>query len=67
VSDIGGIFTTSDIIFAIFAACAPGLFFGALVGAYKFRQRRILGALIGGAAGFMIFLAGWLIYLTAIR
>ncbi|MDP2149378.1 MAG: hypothetical protein Q8S27_16515 [Hoeflea sp.] len=62
-SDIGGIFSTGDLVLLALIACSPGLVLGAGLGAWASPGHRIRGAALGGAAGFALAFAGWWIYL----
>jgi Na+/proline symporter len=62
-TDIGilnGPFATALILLIV---GSPGLLPGAIAGALIWRRHRIWGALIGSAAGFGLWLLGWL-YVT---
>lgn len=50
----------------LLVAASPGLAIGALAGAYL-APRRLPGALIGAAIGFVLCAAGWVIYLTVLK
>ncbi|MEP2705088.1 MAG: hypothetical protein ABJQ71_13985 [Roseibium sp.] len=65
-SDIGGIFSPLDLATMLLVAASPGLAIGALAGAYL-APRRLSGALVGAAIGFVLCAAGWVIYLTALK
>ena len=66
-SDIGTIFSTGDIILMILVACAPGLVLGAALGAWKCPGRRISGAALFGAGGFLLAFLGWWLYLVVVK
>lgn len=59
-SDIGGIFSPTDLALVVLMICAPGLALGGLVGALAWRRRRVAGGLIGAVMGFGLWLIGWL-------
>jgi hypothetical protein len=65
-SDIG-IFSTFDLFVLALIAGSPGLVIGGLTGAFMWRERRILGLLLGGAVGFAICLGGVLVWILAIK
>lgn len=66
-SDIGQIFSTTDLILMVLIGCGPGFVIGAALGAWRCRTHRLRGALIGGVAGFALAFAGWWIYLTILK
>lgn len=66
-SDIGGIFTPLDLFLMALVAGSPGAAIGAIVGAWRWRARRILGALIGAAIGFVLCLGAVLVWILAIK
>lgn len=59
-SDIGGIFTPTDLALIVLMICGPGLALGGVIGALVWRRRRIAGGLIGAGAGLALWLLGWL-------
>lgn len=66
-SDIGPIFSTTDLIILALIGCSPGFAIGAGLGAWKNPGLRLRSAAIFGFAGFALALAGWWIYLTRIK
>lgn len=60
-SDIG-IFSNTDIVLMILVALTPGALFGAGIGAWRSRGRRLNGALIGALIGFALGVPGWGLY-----
>ncbi|KJS13497.1 MAG: hypothetical protein VR78_11295 [Hoeflea sp. BRH_c9] len=66
-SDIGSIFSTTDLILMALVACAPGFVVGAALGAWKNPGHRLSSAAIFGFAGLALAFAGWWIYLTQIK
>ena len=65
-SDIGGIFTPLDLALMLLIAASPGLAVGGLAGAIL-QRRRMRGALIGAALGFVFCAAGWVVYLAVVK
>ncbi|MFA7415037.1 MAG: hypothetical protein WC048_11170 [Rhizobium sp.] len=65
-SDIGVIFTPLDLALMLLIAASPGLAVGALAGALLSR-RRLRGALVGAALGFVLCAVGWVIYLAVVK
>ncbi|MEJ2432238.1 MAG: hypothetical protein P8Y53_03400 [Pseudolabrys sp.] len=65
-SDIGGIFTPVNLALIGLMIGGPGLALGSLVGALAWRRRRVAGGLIGAAAGFGLWLVGWLWFTDAL-
>ncbi len=64
-SDIGGIFTPFNLAVMAMAAAVPGLMIGAAAGAWLSRNRRVLGAAIGGISGFALCLGAvvwWVVW-----
>jgi Na+/proline symporter len=59
-SDIGGIFTPTDLALIALMICGPGLALGGAIGALVWRRRRVVGGLVGAVAGFAPWLLGWL-------
>jgi hypothetical protein len=66
-SDIGGIFTPFDLVLMALVAGSPGALAGLAVGAWRWRARRVLGALIGAAVGFVLCLGAVLVWMLAIK
>jgi hypothetical protein len=67
VSDIGGIFTPLDLLLMALWACAPGLALGAVTGAMLKRDRCMIGAALGGAAGFALCRGAVLLWVTVLK
>jgi hypothetical protein len=61
-SDIGPIFGPVDIAMLALIIGAPGLIFGAAVGAFAGRRYRVWGALLGAAGDFVLWLAGFVLW-----
>jgi Na+/proline symporter len=59
-SDIGIFSGLSGTILVLAILGAPGLPLGAIAGALIWRRHRVWGALLGAAAGFGLWLLGWL-------
>lgn len=57
-SDIGILNDPASLIAIVLLLGSPGLL-GAIPGALLWRKRRFAGALLGGAAGFILWLTGW--------
>lgn len=66
-SDIGGIFTPLDLWLMASAAGAPGFVVGAVAGAWLSRDRRIVGAALGGAAGFALCLGAVMLWVLMLK
>ncbi len=66
-SDIGGIFTPLDLWLMASAAGAPGFVLGAVAGAWLSRDRRIVGAALGGAAGFALCLGAVMLWVLMLK
>jgi hypothetical protein len=67
VSDIGGIFTPLDLLLMALGAGSPNLVLGAVSGAMLKRDRRIIGAALGGAAGFALCCGAVLLWVTVLK
>jgi Na+/proline symporter len=59
-SDIGILSGPLGTAFVLALFGAPGLPLGAIAGALIWRRHRVWGALLGAAAGFGLWLLGWL-------
>lgn len=66
-SDIGPIFSTTDLMLMALIACAPGLVLGAILGAWRSPGHRLRGAALYGGVGFGLAFLGWWAYLTIIK
>lgn len=66
-SDIGGIFTPLDLLLMASAAGAPGFVLGAVGGAWLSSDRRIVGAALGGAAGFALCLGAAVLWVLVLK
>jgi Na+/proline symporter len=62
VSDIGILNDPVSLIVIALILGSPGLLLGAIPGALLWRRRRIAGALLGAAIGFVVWLAGWMVF-----
>jgi Na+/proline symporter len=62
VSDIGILNDPVSLIAIALILGSPGLLLGAIPGALLWRRRRIAGALLGAAIGFVVWLAGWMVF-----
>jgi Na+/proline symporter len=60
-SDVGILNDPASIIVIILLFGSPGLLLG-IPGALLWRKHRIIGALVGGVAGFILWLMGWMVY-----
>jgi hypothetical protein len=65
-SDIG-IFSTFDLFLMALIAGSPGFVVGAALGAWRWRQRRVIGLVLGGVAGFAVCLGGVLTWILWIK
>lgn len=63
-SDIGGIVSPLDLAVIALMIGAPGAILGTLAGALLWRGRRWLGAVVGAVGGLVVWLAGWLVYVS---
>jgi Na+/proline symporter len=61
VSDVGILNDPYSIIEIILLLGSPGFLLGAIPGALLWRKHRIAGALVGAVAGFVVWLAGWMV------
>ena len=61
-SDIGILNSPLSIALLALLLGSPGLAIGAIIGALAWRGRRIWGALAGAAAGWGLWLLGWLYF-----
>ena len=61
-SDIGILNDPVSLIVIALILGSPGLLLGAIPGALLWRRRRIAGALLGAAIGFVVWLAGWMVF-----
>ena len=64
-SDIGGIFSTFDLLVLAIIVGAPGAVVGGLTGAFVQPARRLVGALNGAAVGFAVCLGlvvAWVLF-----
>ena len=50
-----------SLIEIVFLLGSPGLLLGAILGAALWRKHRIVGAVLGGVAGFVLWLTGWMV------
>ena len=66
-SDIGGIFTPFDLFLMALIAGAPGFVIGAIVGAWRWRRRWLIGLVAGGASGFVLCLGAVLVWILMIK
>jgi hypothetical protein len=66
-SDIGNIFSPLDLMIMLLVAGAPGLAVGAAAGAYLGRPKPLRGAMTGAMTGFILVMAAWIIYFSAIK
>jgi hypothetical protein len=66
-SDIGGIFTPLDLLLMALGVGAPGLVFGAIAGAMLKRDRPIVGAALGGVAGFALCLGAVMLWVLVLK
>jgi Na+/proline symporter len=62
VSDIGILNDPVSLIVIALILGSPGLLLGAIPGALLWRRRRSAGALLGAAIGFVVWLAGWMVF-----
>jgi Na+/proline symporter len=62
VSDIGILNDPVSLIAIALILGSPGILLGAIPGALLWRRRRIAGALLGAAIGFVVWLAGWMVF-----
>jgi Na+/proline symporter len=60
-SDVGILNDPASIIAIILLFGSPGLLLG-IPGALLWRKHRLAGALVGGVAGFILWLMGWMAY-----
>ena len=60
-SDVGILNDPYSIIEIILLLGSPGFLLGAIPGALLWRKHRIAGALVGAVAGFVVWLAGWMV------
>jgi hypothetical protein len=61
-SDIGLDWGPLDIAAIALIIGAPGLVIGAVLGAVLWRRWRVLGAVIGGLAGLLLWLGGFVLW-----
>ena len=61
-SDIGILNDPVSLIAIALILGSPGLLLGAIPGALLWRRHRIAGALLGAAVGFVVWLAGWMVF-----
>jgi Na+/proline symporter len=59
-SDIGILNDPMSLIVIALLLGSPGFLLGAIPGALLWRRHRITGALVGAAAGFVLWLIGWM-------
>jgi Na+/proline symporter len=60
-SDIGILNDPLSLIAIALIFGSPGLVLGAIPGALMWRNHRVAGALLGAGAGFILWLAGWMV------
>ncbi len=65
-SDIGILNDPLSLIVIALIFGSPGLLIGGISGALLWRRRRIVGALLGAVAGFVLWLTGWMVLKDAI-
>jgi Na+/proline symporter len=61
-SDIGILNDPASLIEIALLLGTPGFLLGAIPGALLWRRHRVVGALIGAVIGFVVCLAGWLVF-----
>ena len=61
-SDIGILNDPLSIAFMFLVLGSPGIPLGGISGALLWRGHRIIGAALGAASGFGLWLAGWLYF-----
>jgi hypothetical protein len=61
-SDIGILNDPLGIAFVLLVLGSPGIPLGGIAGALFWRGHRIIGAALGAAGGFGLWLAGWLYF-----
>jgi Na+/proline symporter len=59
-SDIGILNDPLSLIAIALLLGSPGLLVGGLAGVVSWRRHRLVGGLLGAAAGFVVWLAGWM-------
>lgn len=60
-SDIGILNDPVSLIAIALLFGSPGLLLGGIPGAFVWRRHRVAGGLLGAIAGFVIWLAGWMV------
>jgi hypothetical protein len=66
-SDIGSMFSPTDLLLMVLIACAPGTLFGAAIGAWVYPRHRITGGLVGLAIGFAVSFGAWAAYFAVVK
>lgn len=61
-SDIGILNDPISLIVIALLLGTPGFLLGGIPGALLWRSHRVAGAFLGAVAGFIIWLAGWLVF-----
>jgi Na+/proline symporter len=61
-SDIGILNDPVSLIEIALLLGSPGFLLGGILGALLWRRDRIIGALVGAVIGFVVCLAGWLVF-----
>ena len=60
-SDIGILNDPLSLILIALIFGSPGLLLGGLGGALLWRRHRVVGGVLGAGAGFVLWLAGWMV------
>jgi Na+/proline symporter len=60
-SDIGILNDPLSLIAIALIFGSPGLLLGGIAGALLWRRHRVAGGVLGAGAGFVLWLAGWMI------
>ncbi|MCQ2004418.1 hypothetical protein [Rhizobium sp. NRK18] len=66
-SDIGSIFSPTDLLLMVLIACAPGTLLGTAIGAWVYPRHRITGGLVGFIAGFAVSFGAWAAYFAVVK
>jgi Na+/proline symporter len=62
VSDIGILNDPISLIAIALILGSPGFLLGGIPGALAWRRHRVAGAFLGAVVGFIIWLAGWMVF-----
>jgi hypothetical protein len=66
-SDIGSMFSPTDLLLMVLIACLPGTLLGGAIGAWVYPRHRITGGLVGLVIGFAVSFGAWAAYFAVVK